>query len=343
MTHAEPLRVIIQLTPDDDRELLSRIEGQTIDLDVAVRTVELAAISADVPTQIERARKLARDRDSDVVVWFGHKSDGLIVFVLGAARDTILIRPITPPGPARDSVARAPTSADSGGDVRRRSALYEAAAVVIRSALRALAAGAAIGVATEVATARSAAQTTVTTPARPLRPPPWRWRVGLGGAASADGASPIHGGMTMWAGVEFGRWRGDIAMAGHPSVTLSDPLTTVELTRYAGWLTAAMTVGDSLAVELSAGLLGFDRRTTATSGGLSATADRATAALLVGPGMRYTRRLGRLRLEVAAAVDIVLGAPDLGYQSAGQFVSIRTQWPLQPRLTVGVSIDSQVP
>lgn len=105
-------------------ELEARVRGQTSDLDLDIEFIDDAGLPADVPRRLERAESLEHERGSIALVWFDARPDRLLVYV--AAKGRLLVRDLP--------------------NIGSSSAVLESAAVIIRSALRAIAAGGVIGV-----------------------------------------------------------------------------------------------------------------------------------------------------------------------------------------------------
>jgi hypothetical protein len=176
--------VIVRIADADDRLLLERVRGQTNDLDILLFTDSLSnELEPTLPEQLATARKLSEAQGVRVVVWFTHERGTLTVLVAEPAAGRILVRALEPQeGPLGTS------------------AQHEAAALVVRSAIRALAAGGEIGV-TETEVAPVAPPPVVATPARPAptsapvhekKPMPIGWELvqHLGARSALDGVGP---------------------------------------------------------------------------------------------------------------------------------------------------------
>jgi hypothetical protein len=330
----DPMRTVVRVAAPEDEELLSRVQGQTVDVDVELVALRGQRLEPGVAAQIRAAAKLAREHDARVVVWFRHARDReVVVYVAEPGAGTVLVRDIGAP------------AADSG--VVERSAAAEAAALVVRSALRALAAGGRIGVeTTEIAA-------TETQPAMPRvrrrarAPADAVWFTSAGWQGVADGASDfgMHG-LAVRIGRKSGSLHSALVLAASLPSTMEDDLTSVELARHV----AAVAVGYELlsreralvTAELGLGVVGFFRSTVALEPGAVPTPNRVTPALLVSPGARLLARpiaaSESLWLEVSVGVDAVVGRPELGYESGEAFVRRDRLWPVQPRLGLGIGV-----
>ena len=118
-----PLRVLI-LADDDDDEVVARIEGQVADLPVALARGAALDDAGALASQLATAQARARAQAADAVVWFVRDGDGWIVHVADPAAGRLLVRRV-----------------DSGAGAMSASAALESAALMVRTALRGLAAG----------------------------------------------------------------------------------------------------------------------------------------------------------------------------------------------------------
>lgn len=123
------LRVIVRV-PDGEGELLRRIEGQTVDLQPPVTLTPLPGpLEPEPEAQVRAAAALGRERGAAVVVWVRRLPDGAaVVCVADAAGGQLLERRV-----------------GRGANLVARSAEAEGAALVVRSALRALLRGERVG------------------------------------------------------------------------------------------------------------------------------------------------------------------------------------------------------
>lgn len=328
---ADPMRVALRVVSGEDDELLSRVEGQTVDLDVTLDVVRVQRLESTLTAQIEASEALARERDARVVVWFGHTPDGgVIVHVAEPGAATALIREMDPP----------PTAAAEG------------AALVVRSALRALAAGGRIGVETTslIEAPPPPDDPDIAAPAAPEQSGRTRWWAGVGWHAVADGESPFgQQGLAVQAGAARGAWRASIAAGASLPAILEDDLTIVDLARHSAGVALGYDVvrGDRLHLELGvdAGVIGHFRSTVAVSPDVHATPSTVTAAAYAGPHIhlrwQITPRRAGAWLQVGAGADVVFGAPELGYELDGVFVPRNELWPVQPRFHVVFVLETR--
>ncbi|HXI59036.1 MAG TPA: hypothetical protein VNO55_23375, partial [Polyangia bacterium] len=155
-----PLRVIVRLSQDADQKVLARLRGHASDLAITFVTAADDTRPAGLIDQIAGADALAAREQADAVIWFsyGHCSghtgtpsvaavtgadgvevDRLIVHIGQPKTRSVLVRAV-----GRLTCGRGPAAAASraGED----SAAFEAAAIVVRAALVAIAEGGSVGV-----------------------------------------------------------------------------------------------------------------------------------------------------------------------------------------------------
>ena len=321
---AEPMRTIVRLVEaagQDSDELWSRMHGQISDLDlVIIRMADRG--EASLTEQLQAAARLARAYDVRAVVWLRPLPDqpGLAVYVAEPAAERVFVRHV----PQREAGLAA------------RSATAEAAALVVRSSLRALAAGTPIGVpAAELVRAEQRAQTS------PRQRTPWllavRWQ------ATADGAQrPGHHGLAARAGLDRGAWHVHASVATHPAVTLVDDRARLRVARHGAGLGLARRwqIGAlRLDLGLDATALLYTRATEPVAPDVVATAPGRIPALALGPGLRLRLPAGLpgLFIELGAGADALLGAPEFVYQRAGageRHTRLRT---VQPHAGLGLA------
>lgn len=316
-----PLRAVIRIDGAANQELWSRIAGQTVDLDAELIAVH-GAVEAGLDAELDAACALADEHDARVVVWFRQlPGQSLIVYVAEPRADTVFVRSMGNDGERGPAV---------------RSATLEAAALVVRSALRALAAGGTIGITTAQVRAEE-------------EPPLLRWHMGVGAQVVGDGASQGgHYGLAARVGASRGQLRVHAELSSYPAITSSDALTSISVARHgaglaAGYVTSAdARRGPVLAIELGAGALLYQRSTVAFSPDVVPREPASSYAVVISPGARMLLPLGRRghMLEAVLAADVVLGAPHFGYQENDRFVLRNALWPLQPRLGIGLVLQS---
>jgi hypothetical protein len=338
---AAPLRVLVRVPGPDEEDLLLRLRGQTVDLDVAlIADRDRRPMDPTFSGQLAAAAALAAAHGARVVVWIS-QGDGRLLCVGEPARARVLVRPLP----------------QHLADPASRSVAAEGAALVVRSALQALLRGDPVGVPTA---------SLVPAAVRPPRPPspaaraPLLRRPGFGAGfgfflgggwqVALDGQSPagqhalvLQGGLRLGAGaLSLGLW-GAAALPAH----LVDDLTDVSLSRHGAGLAAAHAFALSPRLRLSVGgalgVLLFHRATLALSPEVNAAPDRLTPAFTLAPEARLqVRALPGLLGELVLAADVPIGAPELGYADPGGGFEVRNRlWPVQPRLGLAIYYDAR--
>jgi hypothetical protein len=331
-----PLRAVVRVAEPADEVLLTRIRGQVNDLAVQLVVERGGKLEADVPAQVEAATQLASTRKARVVVWFRHpETGGVVVHVADPDENSLLARWI-----------------DLGrGGRLETSAHAEAVALMVRLALRALAAGGHIGVSKKPPEAEPEEEPAVTAPppaiALHAEPPARTWipSAAAGWSAAVTGArEPVQQGLAVSLGADFGHWHGAVdGVLGLP-LTLADGLTSVDLARHALGLRVDFVPlrYDNLSASLGAsiGMVAFARSAAvALSTDIDPAAAQTTLAFHIAPGIASAwRPIDRapLWVELSVAADVVAGAPRLGYRRAGQFVATDTLWPVEPYAALSV-------
>lgn len=330
----DPLRVLLVGGPRD-AELVTRVEGQVADLDATLARDTTVMPSSPLPVQLVTARRLARAHTADVVVWFVHdpSAGDVIVHVTDAKGDRVLVRRV-----------------ESGGGAMAGSAVIESAAVIVRTAIRGLAAGGEIGVVVEPEPAPTPAPVRATDEerggVRPLRP-----SATVGWSSVLDGESSTgHHGVSARIGVAGGPWRFAVALTHRPPESLESPMATIDVER--------QTLGIALGVDVAGGaqlrrasrwrvgaevlfaMTRFGRTTTSTGAAVEPTADRATWSPTATPALRVARRIARgAWIELALGADVVARAPEFGIATPTGFSTIGSFWPVEPHAGLGVVVD----
>lgn len=339
--HADERLHVVIVSGPRDAALLDRVEGQVADLEATLERDTTSMPASPLPVQLVTARRLARTHTADVVVWFVRDRGDIIVHVTDTGGDRVLVRRI-----------------EGGSGTMAESAAIEAAAVVVRTAVRGLAAGGEIGVVVE--------KELPPDPPDPIGPPrprdtppsedlgsvrPLRPSATVSWSSVLDGESDTgHHGVSARLGVAGGPWRFAVALTHRPAATLSSPMATIDFER--------QTVGIALGVDVAGGaqlrraarwrvntevalaMTRFDRTTTATGATIEPTADRATWTPTATPAVRVSRRIARgAWLELALGADLVARAPEFGIATPTGFATIGRLWPVEPHAALGVVVD----
>ena len=325
-----PLRVVVLAGRDDDA-IIARVEGQVADLPVTLTRGPAPAAAHDLSRQLAAAGAIARTTDADAIVWFIADGDGWIVNVADPTAGRVLVRRI-----------------DGGAGAMDRSAALEAAALVVRTALRGLAAGGEIGVIAEPPPTTTAPPPSPPPPPPPDATPSAATRLAplaeIGWIAALDGdAAAGHHGLAAALGVRRGRWQLAATVAHFPATARTSALATIAIDRQALGLAGAHTLLAHPAWRLQLGLAlaatRFGRATTQTSGALMATADRATWSATITPAVRIDRRLGRaawLALDVGATA--LATVPAFEVRGPAGAAEVARLWAVEPTLALSIAV-----
>ncbi len=328
---APKLDVIVRVTSSAERELLTRILGQVADLDVTLTTDD-TPLEATLPAQLTSADVLAAGHHARVVVWFLPRNEGagLLLCISEPAAGRVLVRAVQQSelGPLT-------------------SAALEEAALVVRNALRALAAGGTIGVERTVY-----APTKPKPVATPAPPPPKHGGDlaafgGLGAQIGTDGVAG-NANTALWLGVRSRVFelRLDGSM-GAPTDTVS-PYATFHIARDVLAIAASIDVGRSaswdLDVGVRAGAIAYVRTTRDPSPSVVAAPLGVSGAGLAGLEVRWRWRPTRAAWGIVAlvGVDAVLGAPTFELATPTGFIHVFTPSVAQPRALLGFELEAKV-
>lgn len=338
---APHLPAVVRIADPDDRLLLERVRGQTNDLDVTLLTDSETPLEGSLGSQLEGARALASTYHARVVVWFVRDERALTVFVSEPAAGRVLVRRLERPS-----------------EQLAYSAQHEAAALVVRSAMRALAQGGEIGVAEkEIAPAPEPPPPPPPPPPAPepsIPPPPeplpvgWELVQHLGGRISFAGASggPQYG-LTGRLVLRYRFLQAELrGMLGWPE-SVDDELARVNLLRHGASVHMGFAPWKSeqwlLVVAWGAGINIFITDVEARKAGtLDASDDSLVLGVVSVDGtLRYmpewTKR--RVGLALLGGLDILPQAPTLGYYDAeGTFVVRNNVHNLLPTLSLELVI-----
>jgi len=331
--HAETLRAVLRVPPGAEA-LAERVHGQTSDVDVEIRQ-DTAPIEASLPAQLAAADTIAARESVDVVVWCDRESDPperLLVVVAMPRAGRVLVRRVEGEG----------------------SAALESAALIVRSALRALAAGAEIGVhRAEVAPVEQRpprpspgpAPETRAVRATPRTPAP-AWIASLGSLSIWDFHSDAgQHGLAGRFGIAIRRLEVGLVAGVALPATLKDEYATLSLSRrhLAVFTGLRVVAANRLHVVVGAelGAAAWARSTVETAPGVVAAAPQVTYAPFAAPqvGLRWLA-LPALAGTLLLSADVVPGAPRIGLrpEGGGAIVGERRFGPVEPRALVLIEL-----
>ncbi|MFY1828899.1 hypothetical protein ACN47A_23470 [Myxococcus fulvus] len=329
---------VARIASEEDGALLERVRGQSSDLPVELRAMPGPSLEGPPQDQWRSAVALADAHQARAVLWFQRTGSELRVH-------------FAEPGSRHLFVRTAKLEGRPGA--LEWSAGAEAVALVVRSALRAVEAGAPLGEVVEAAAP----------PVPVLEPEPglvvvppelWtyppaskdsrslRWQVMVGGLAALDGYTDSgHQGLLIGSGWEFPSARLRLLLSLSLARMLPDGRTDVKLEQYSGglWLDFPLLELGSLRWGLGAGagLLLFGRSTESYFQGIQAAKPRFIPALLVGPDTSLRWSFSRLlAVELSVAADAAVGRPELGYSENGNFVPRNQGWAVRPRASLAL-------
>lgn len=328
---------VVRVVSPADEELLERVRGQTIDLPVELRVDRTAIITSGAEPPLEEqlaaARALAASHGARIVVWFRSDPDSshTTVFIAEPAADRVLMRRIDHGGDAAPALAR--------------SAAFEAAALVVRSSIKALAAGGRIGVETR---ARPAPPPPPPVPELPPAPRASVFAVAALGWTGALTDAELRGHNAVAGRIGLGRDNVQLAIdaAFGAEVAYRDDRTVVHLARHRLGVDAeyarALGVRSTLSAALGAGAVWFERATDTLDAGVMATPATRTLVPIASASLRWRYRPSRapIALELSAGVEASARVAHFGYQLDGGFVERTTMWPVAPRLGLALFVES---
>lgn len=339
--------VLISTSSPEDEELVGRIRGQVSDLPVKLLVRPGPSPGATPEQQWSAAEALVPDGSARVVLWFSYPPEELSVHLADLTSRRLLVRGV--PVDARRGHAG-------------RSAAAEAAALIVRSALSALAEGVLVGepVADPLPTRSQALEPLASLslalppvysePLPPAPPPPATpprssaWVLDVGWQGAMDGQSPAgQQGAQVGLGWESGRWRARVQVLASLPAHLSDEYTQVALSRHAVGVEADAALVSTrrwrLGAGLGVGLAGFLRSTTAQVSDVEPTSARLLPVPYGGPQLAARWRGGAWALEASLAMDVLAGVPTLVYQQEGEIVVRNRLWQVQPRAGLAILLD----
>ncbi len=310
---APSLRVLVLIGGERERELASRVQGHTADLDVQLSVVEAPELSAERP--VDAALSEAADRAADVVVWFAPDVDGWVVRVARGHR--VFRRRV-----------RQSTGAMS------ESASTEAAALVVRTALKGLVAG---------------EEMPVEEPEPPAPSPPRLWgELGWTGVVERQGPAGRQG-MEGQLGGALGNWSLAAAVEYHPAVQIASASTSIQVERLmAGLMAGVDLLGRPgagarfrLGPQLTLAAARYARTTSSVGSGLAPTSAKATWTPVVTPAISVSVRMtSRVWVSATLGADVLGRKPEFGVEGTGGFETLTTLWPMEPRATLSLLIDA---
>lgn len=312
LAQAEPVQVIVRQGARD-ATVVQRVRGQLADLDDVVLEIDASEPEPTLAAQLATAERL----DARVVVWFTTRNNNVVVAVATPRDHRLFVREI-------------PAAAES--------AMAEAAAIAVRSAVRAISLGGTIGVEVKAPEPAPivAEPVAVATPA-PAISASLGWQVALDGGA-ARGAHALAQRTTIARG----------AWAASLSLTLGAPLewraaddVALDVSRSGALVGRERRLGGGLAVGIGAGALLYHRSTSSTPTGLAPTPSNTTFAFAASVEAAWHTKLTRhIGLVASLGVDVVAGAPEAALSRSGTVETVDAIRPVQPRASLALEVGA---
>jgi hypothetical protein len=335
------LRAIVRVASAADRGFLARVRGQTSDLPVDLIEAPAASLEPTLDQQVAAAEALARARHARAVFWLG--PDQVLAYIGSAPGSAAPPRLLTRQGWTGPAPAPAPSPSPSSADL-------EAAALIARSALKAVLEGHEVGEPRPPPPPPPIATPPPPATAPPPAPPrPVEGWIALGWIAAADGVgSDPTGGFTARAGARLDRFAvgaGFSRMLGKDVPRASSP--DAQHRRQAIVALVAMDVlrrsRIRLAAELEAGYERFWLTETINPNATPPTLEQRRfmmGAELRGAVAVWARRHAAIELTLGVGSDYVPSPPSIVTKSDNGTVinTIWRLWRFQPRGILGVEV-----
>ena len=362
------LRVVIGIASDTDALLAARVHGQVADLEVDVVDVPVAASGASsIADRIALARSLAQGVGAAVAVWFeagaaDPHADAVLACVADLRTVRVLIRAVGSEVPPADSELPAPLALAAGGGTGPTSATLEQAALVVRTALRALAAGGVIGVepspdappAPLVAASNASPAAVPPVPVAPVEPlaevargVELGWTVELGWSAAFDGGPTVAQGLAGRVGFVVDWFEVSVEGVGGFPASAKDAWATIDLSRHLLAVSLAarleLAEGLDLSLGLAAGAGAYRRSAGRAASGVTLDGPRTLWSFLLAPGAGLSwipdPSVG-FGFLFSVSGEWLPAAPVVGYVVGGRFEAVHELWSFQPRIGVSLVFES---
>lgn len=320
VARADRLGVAVREGPHD-AVILERLRGQLADLEDIELTVDASAPEPTLDAQLASAERIASEHGARVVVWFVPRGRAIEVAIATPAEHRLFIREIPP---ATDST------------------MAEAAAIAVRFALRAIAAGGTIGIELPVVAPHEPAPAPAPAPPVPATPG-FALEASLGWQATLDGGpSPAAQALVQRTSLARGPWAASLALAlGVPGTWRPAPDVALDVSRSGALLELERRLGGGFAAGLGAGALIYHRSTTAAPSGLAPTPSASTPAFAATAELSWHAHVARrIGIVVALGVDVVAHAPAASLARDNTVEVAGTIRAAQPRASVAVEIGS---
>jgi len=324
-SNGEQHRALIWIRTKSDPALVERVLGQVSDLDIALLVKHTTEAEPPIPT----------DSGVFAVVWFSRPD---------LALDRIVVHVSETSDGAGRQLVRTVGSGSPTSNQQLESATLEAAALVVRAALREL--GSEQPQSLHPGEAQEPEEETEPTPPSTAADGAPGLLVDAGWSAVFDGlGSGFSTAPRLHLGAHFGSFNvSALGTTGLPTL-VDDEYGTMTHRRhslgarvgYEFWISESLSL--DLAFVVGAAL--HDRRVMQINADVQAVKDRTSASLLLGPELRLGWRFGKSPFDIGAcaALYAVPQAPRVGYEIDGTFAATSEIRKLQP--SFGITVKAQ--
>ncbi|HEX5059543.1 MAG TPA: hypothetical protein VFV99_09295 [Kofleriaceae bacterium] len=307
-----------------DATIVARLRGQLADLEgVAMESYPTGdSIEPTLDGQLAAAERIGAANDARVVVWFVARGKKLAVAIATPRDHRLFVREIPPAA---------------------ESAMAEAAAIAVRSAVRSIALGGTIGVEVKAAPVEERAEPIPVPVPIAKGAAPVAIDAALGWQVALDGGAQ-HGAhaLVQRTTITRGPWGASLALElGVPLEWRAGTDVALDVSRSGALLGGERRVAGGVAFGVGAGALVYHRSTSTAPVGLAATPSKSTVAFASAVEVAWHARIaGRIGVVACAGVDLVLGAPEAAVSRAAMIEVVDTIRPVQPRLSLAVEVGS---
>jgi hypothetical protein len=224
--------------------------------------------------------------------------------------------------------------------------MAEAAAIAVRGALRAIAAGGTIGIELPATHPANTPPEPEPPPApAPITPAPTAFALeaSLGWQAALDGG-PAHGAQAVVQRTSLARgsWAGSLALSlGVPGTWRPAKDVALDVSRSGALLEVERRIGGGVAIGVGAGGLIYHRSTTAAPSGLTPTPSASTIAFAATAEVSWHAHVARrFGIVLAAGLDVVAHAPEPSLSRNGMVEVAGTIGAVQPRASLALEIGA---
>ena len=331
-----PFRMVVRVPDDPEALLFKRVTAHLSDLPVQP-VVATSPLEGSFPQQIAAAEAIVVRDGARAVMWLDEiepePARARLYVYIGDPPGRLVRRRIEARSPAVQARGPAVPVEDAG---LGRTTLVEIAAIMARSTVQEMLAGAVVGIPRAEAVAVEAA------PPAPAAPPARLELAAVGRlgwqptAFTQSVMAPV--GLALEVALAAGRWRFGLAASGTTSARLADDLAEIDLAKLTGGLLLRAEVArvSRLSLELGGqvGIAAFRRVTVQSAQGTVRTDTQTTYTPALAPEaiLRFGPFAGGvLAVVLGVGADVVPGRPTIAYDLAGTLSPAHRIWPIQPR------------